>query len=85
MFTKIKNSPVCYLAGKMWRFSEGRRGWVVLTVILSTAGLASSLAVPLVMEQGKIVEQGTLRELLSTQSKLSAMWAEYSSAEAAVI
>ena len=38
-----------------------------------------------VMEQGKIVEQGTLRELLSTQSKLSAMWAEYSSAEAAVI
>lgn len=49
MFEKLKLNPICYLASKMWLYGEGRRKWIVITMLMSTISLIVSLLIPLVM------------------------------------
>ncbi|MEY4701624.1 MAG: hypothetical protein RL326_1811 [Pseudomonadota bacterium] len=49
MFKREKVNPVCYLVKRMWSFGEGRRGAIIASMVMSAIGMATWLAVPLVM------------------------------------
>lgn len=49
MFSKLKSNTIYYLTCRMWQYGEGRRGAMVISMLMSAIAMGTWLSIPLVM------------------------------------